>query len=126
LKGGEIVLDVKKKAPVDDDAASEPVVEPEESAEPKDEPVEESEGPKEVPVEEPEEQATPQSAPVQTSGTTDKFGRTLYDAVCSQCGKTAQVPFQPTSDRPVYCQDCYRARKPQRDSGGDRGGFRGR
>ena len=116
-------MEDKKKAPADDDAVSEPQEESVEPAEePKDEPVE----PKVEPVEEPEEQATPQSAPVAASGTTDKFGRTLYDATCSQCGKTAQVPFQPTADRPVYCQDCYRARKPQRDSGGDRGGFRGR
>jgi CxxC-x17-CxxC domain-containing protein len=104
--------DDKKKA---DDAVVEPVEEPEEPAEKSAEPEE----PKDEPAKEPEEQAAPQSAPAAASGTTDKFGRTLYDAVCSQCGKTAQVPFQPTADRPVYCQDCYRAKKPKRDFGGD-------
>jgi len=116
-------LDDKKKAPVDDDTASEPVEEP---TEPKEEPVEEPEEPaeeKDELADEPAESAAPQSAPAAASGTTDKFGRTLYDAVCSQCGKTAQVPFQPTADRPVYCQDCYRARKPKRDFG-DGGGDR--
>jgi len=103
--------DDKKKAPADDKAE-----EPEEAAS---EPVEE---PKEEPAEEPEEPAESAApaggAPAPASGSTDKFGRTLYDATCSQCGKTAQVPFQPSSDRPVYCQDCYRARKPQKDFGG--------
>jgi CxxC-x17-CxxC domain-containing protein len=27
--------------------------------------------------------------------------------VCSNCGQTAQVPFQPSSGRPVYCSDCF-------------------
>jgi CxxC-x17-CxxC domain-containing protein len=31
----------------------------------------------------------------------------LYTAVCAQCGKEAQVPFQPKEGRPVYCRDCY-------------------
>ncbi|MGA1819959.1 MAG: CxxC-x17-CxxC domain-containing protein, partial [Thermoplasmatota archaeon] len=27
---------------------------------------------------------------------------------------TTQVPFKPDQDRPVYCRDCYRKRKPAR------------
>jgi CxxC-x17-CxxC domain-containing protein len=27
--------------------------------------------------------------------------------VCSECGKEAQVPFKPRSDKPVYCDDCF-------------------
>jgi CxxC-x17-CxxC domain-containing protein len=34
--------------------------------------------------------------------------RQMYDAVCAECGKTCQVPFEPRSDRPVYCSDCFR------------------
>ncbi len=30
----------------------------------------------------------------------------LYDAICSSCGKTTKVPFQPTAGRPVYCLEC--------------------
>jgi CxxC-x17-CxxC domain-containing protein len=26
---------------------------------------------------------------------------------CAQCGKNTEVPFEPRSDRPVYCSDCY-------------------
>jgi CxxC-x17-CxxC domain-containing protein len=41
----------------------------------------------------------------------DRPPRQLYDATCADCGKIAQVPFQPTGSRPVYCNDCFRARR---------------
>ena len=37
--------------------------------------------------------------------------RELFEAVCAECGKPAKIPFQPTNDRPVYCSDCFAARK---------------
>jgi CxxC-x17-CxxC domain-containing protein len=33
--------------------------------------------------------------------------RQMYSAVCSNCGREALVPFQPTSGKPVYCRDCF-------------------
>jgi CxxC-x17-CxxC domain-containing protein len=33
--------------------------------------------------------------------------RQMYTATCSACGQEAQVPFQPTSGKPVYCSDCF-------------------
>ncbi|MFH1087431.1 MAG: zinc-ribbon domain containing protein [Chloroflexota bacterium] len=33
--------------------------------------------------------------------------RQMFDAVCATCGKETQVPFEPRTDRPVYCSDCY-------------------
>ena len=33
--------------------------------------------------------------------------RQMYPAVCANCGKATQVPFQPRGDRPVYCSDCF-------------------
>ena len=33
--------------------------------------------------------------------------REMFVTTCSNCGKEARVPFQPRSDRPVYCSDCY-------------------
>ena len=30
-------------------------------------------------------------------------------ATCSNCGSEAQVPFRPTSGKPVYCSDCFRS-----------------
>jgi CxxC-x17-CxxC domain-containing protein len=34
--------------------------------------------------------------------------RQMYPAICSDCGKAAQVPFEPRNGKPVYCSDCYR------------------
>ncbi|MFI3251473.1 MAG: CxxC-x17-CxxC domain-containing protein, partial [Eubacteriales bacterium] len=28
-------------------------------------------------------------------------------ATCAACGSEAKVPFEPKSDRPVYCSDCF-------------------
>ena len=52
--------------------------------------------------------------------------REMYPAVCAQCGKETQVPFQPRLDKPVYCAECYSAQRVS--SGYDRrsGGGRGR
>ncbi len=42
-------------------------------------------------------------------GSASRYGeRQMYPAVCAQCGKETQVPFQPRGDKPVYCSDCYR------------------
>src|SRR4051794_27957762 len=32
--------------------------------------------------------------------------REMFSATCSACGQEAQVPFQPSSDKPVYCSSC--------------------
>ncbi len=37
--------------------------------------------------------------------------RQLYPAVCSECGQETEVPFNPTPGKPVYCRDCFQARK---------------
>jgi CxxC-x17-CxxC domain-containing protein len=52
--------------------------------------------------------------------------RQMYAAVCAQCGKDAQVPFQPRGDKPVYCSDCYRAQQGGSSSYGSRGRSGGR
>jgi CxxC-x17-CxxC domain-containing protein len=38
----------------------------------------------------------------------DRGPREMFEATCSNCGKEAQVPFRPTSGKPVYCSDCFR------------------
>jgi len=40
--------------------------------------------------------------------------REMFSATCSQCGNVAQVPFQPRTDRPVYCSDCFQSSRPAR------------
>ena len=37
--------------------------------------------------------------------------REMHTAICANCGKEAKIPFEPTSDRPVYCSECYAAMK---------------
>ena len=37
--------------------------------------------------------------------------REYFTTTCANCGKEAKVPFQPTSDSPVYCSDCFAAMK---------------
>lgn len=44
-------------------------------------------------------------------GRGDGHGRQLYTVTCSDCGAQTEVPFQPRGDRPVYCRDCFAARK---------------
>ncbi|MBI2776599.1 MAG: zinc-ribbon domain containing protein [Chloroflexi bacterium] len=39
----------------------------------------------------------------------DRGPREMFSATCSNCGKDAQVPFRPTSGKPVYCSDCFRS-----------------
>src|SRR3989338_3151550 len=43
---------------------------------------------------------------------------TMHKAVCSECHKNCEVPFFPSGDKPVYCSDCFSAKR----EGGDRGG----
>jgi CxxC-x17-CxxC domain-containing protein len=38
----------------------------------------------------------------------------MFPAVCAECGRDTEVPFEPRGDRPVYCRDCYAKRAPQR------------
>jgi len=37
--------------------------------------------------------------------------REMFDVTCSSCGREAQVPFRPTSGKPVYCNDCFASRR---------------
>ena len=52
------------------------------------------------------------TAPRHTPSATSDDSRTSI--VCTSCGKHAEVPFQPDPTRPVYCDDCHRARRRSR------------
>lgn len=42
----------------------------------------------------------------------DRFReRVMHKAVCADCKKQCEVPFVPSSGRPVYCQECFSRRK---------------
>jgi CxxC-x17-CxxC domain-containing protein len=44
-------------------------------------------------------------------GGSSRGPREMFTATCSSCGKEAQVPFRPTSGKPVYCSDCFALRR---------------
>ena len=33
--------------------------------------------------------------------------REMFSATCSGCGKSCQVPFMPSSGKPVFCDECF-------------------
>ncbi len=45
-------------------------------------------------------------------GRSNSGDRQMYEVTCSECNKSCEVPFKPTSSKPVYCDDCF----------GDKGG----
>jgi len=50
----------------------------------------------------------------------DRGQKQMFTAVCASCRKPCEVPFRPTGDKPVYCNDCFRnsrgeAPRPPRD-----------
>jgi len=45
------------------------------------------------------------------SGYGMRSDKQMYPATCSNCGRDTEVPFQPTSGRPVLCRDCFNASK---------------
>ena len=45
------------------------------------------------------------------SGGYDRPARQLYSATCAECGQEARLPFEPHTDKPVYCSDCFQAQR---------------
>jgi CxxC-x17-CxxC domain-containing protein len=54
-------------------------------------------------------------------GSYDRGPRQMFAATCAECGNEAQVPFEPSQDRPVYCSDCFSKVRPERPGGGGAG-----
>jgi len=42
----------------------------------------------------------------------------MHKTICSNCGKDCEVPFKPSGEKPVYCNECFD--KKGRDSGSRR------
>ena len=49
-----------------------------------------------------------------SNGYGSRSPRQMFPAVCAECGKDTEVPFQPREDRPVYCSECYSKVKPSK------------
>jgi len=41
----------------------------------------------------------------------DRPRREMFDTVCSNCGDSCRVPFEPTGTKPVYCSECFKFMK---------------
>lgn len=44
-------------------------------------------------------------------GSNMRTDREMFPAVCAECGKSTTVPFSPSSDKPVYCRECFQPRR---------------
>ena len=40
----------------------------------------------------------------------------MHKAICAKCGAECEVPFRPTAEKPVYCNNCFE--KPDRENSG--------
>lgn len=54
--------------------------------------------------------STPETKPASKAPEHHK-SREMYKAICADCNKECSIPFKPSGDRPVYCQDCFSRRK---------------
>jgi CxxC-x17-CxxC domain-containing protein len=45
------------------------------------------------------------------SGGGSRGPREMFAATCSACGQQTEVPFRPTSGKPVYCSACFAQRR---------------
>ena len=60
------------------------------------------------------------------SGGRDGDRPSMHRATCSECGNSCEVPFRPTGEKPVYCNDCFGSKRASEERGGDRKDFGGR
>ena len=37
--------------------------------------------------------------------------RVMYDAICAECGRPTKIPFEPKTDKPIYCSECFAKRR---------------
>src|SRR5690242_8489577 len=49
--------------------------------------------------------------------------REMFSVTCSSCGQPAQVPFQPSGDKPVYSSTCFEKQRDGNRSSGGRGRY---
>lgn len=53
-------------------------------------------------------------------GQSRDFNRqSMHHAVCDECGSDCEVPFRPTGDKPIYCNNCFQGK---RDTGSSKFG----
>ena len=48
----------------------------------------------------------------------------MHEVTCDQCNKQCKVPFLPSSDKPVYCSECFEEKGDSRGGSSRSGGSR--
>ena len=43
----------------------------------------------------------------------------MFKTICDECGKECEVPFKPSSDKPIYCSDCFEKKGGNSSRGGN-------
>ncbi len=49
--------------------------------------------------------------------------REMHKAVCDKCGKDCEVPFRPSGDKPIFCNDCFEGKDGGSSRRSGRSGF---
>lgn len=44
-------------------------------------------------------------------GGRDRDRSEMFEATCDQCGRECEVPFRPSGNKPVYCNNCFSAQQ---------------
>lgn len=58
-----------------------------------------------------------------SAGRSNYGDKRMYSGVCEECGADCQLPFKPSSDKPVYCSNCFDKRGNRKnDRKGNNGG----
>lgn len=60
------------------------------------------------------------------SGGGDFTSRQRFQAVCDACGNSCEVPFRPSGNKPVYCDNCFAKNKSRDTRRGDQSPDAGR
>lgn len=56
-------------------------------------------------------------------GFRDREEKQMFTAVCDECGQDCEVPFKPSSNKPIYCSKCFEGKEGNKSNGGsNRGG----
>jgi CxxC-x17-CxxC domain-containing protein len=50
----------------------------------------------------------------------DRGDREMFQTTCSECKNSCEVPFRPTGEKPVFCNDCFSSKRGGEERGGDR------
>ena len=41
----------------------------------------------------------------------DRREVSMHKAICDECHKSCEVPFRPSGDKPIYCNDCFSSKR---------------